>query len=103
MGDGGSGGRVEKVEVSFDEGKTWHEAQITEREHKDPKKKTFSWVQWRYDLAVSPSKNTETVSVMVRCHDSTGHTQDKTLEEIFNLSGTMVNHPMKIEFNYDVI
>lgn len=103
VGDGGSGAKVEKVELSFDGGKTWNVATITQRELKDPGKKVFSWVQWRYEHRVPVTKGTQSLMAMVRCYDSTGHTQDKTLEEIYNLSGTMVNSPLKVPFTYEVV
>jgi len=39
---------------------------------------------------------------MVRCFDSAGNKQDKTVEELFNLSGTFGNHPFKVNFTYDI-
>ena len=41
---------VDKVEVSFDSGKTWTKANITLREEKDPSKRVFSWVLWEYQI-----------------------------------------------------
>lgn len=35
VGEGGAGAAVVKVEVSFDGGRSWREAKITQRENKD--------------------------------------------------------------------
>ena len=49
IGDGQSGGKITKVELSFDEGKSWNEAQLVAQEDKDPSKcKVFSWTIWTY-------------------------------------------------------
>ena len=51
VGDGISGGKITKVELSFDEGKSWKEASLIAQENKDPSKnKVFSWTLWKYDL-----------------------------------------------------
>lgn len=53
VGEGGMGGAITKVEVSFDGGRLWKEAKITQRENKDPKSsKVFSWVHWEYDYTI---------------------------------------------------
>ena len=75
VGSGHHGGRVTKVEVSFDNGKTWKEAKITQREKKDEDKKVFSWVQWKYVLPIDPKEKNKKMSVMVRCEDSSGANQ----------------------------
>ncbi len=103
VGEGGTGARVTKVEVSGDDGKTWHEATITKREDKDPNMKCFSWVILSYDLKVDPpTKKARTQKVMVRAYDSEGHKMDKSIDELFNLSGTMVNPPHDVEFKYNL-
>jgi len=40
---------------------------------------------------------------MVRAYDSNGNKQDKTVEELMNLSGTMVNHPHKVTWRYRLV
>lgn len=102
MGDGMSGARVERVELSFDGGKTWNSAIITQREEKPPGEKVWSWVQWKYEHKVKVQRGKQSIAAMVRCFDSAGNKQDKTVEELFNLSGTFGNHPFKVNFTYDI-
>jgi hypothetical protein len=53
VGEGGQGGAVTKVEVSFDGGRTFNEAKITQRENKDWKtQKVFSWVHWEFPYRI---------------------------------------------------
>ena len=54
-GDGAKGTQIEKVEVSFDEGETWHEAHDYIKEQKEQGKKVFSWTLWKYNLTPPPS------------------------------------------------
>lgn len=80
VGEGGTGARITKVELSSDNGKTWHEATITKREEKDQGKKVFSWVHWSYDLKVTPpTQKLRPQKVIVRAYDSEGHKMDKTI------------------------
>lgn len=74
VGDGGVGARVVKVELSFDEGKTWTEAKITNREEKDPTHPVFSWAHWEYVHKLNLKHNRSgKIVAMVRSIDSAGN------------------------------
>lgn len=59
-------GRVEKVEVSVDEGNTWHEAALGKE------RAPFAWVLWEY-VWRSPASGEHTL--MARAFDDQGRTQ----------------------------
>lgn len=101
-GDGNSGGKITKVEVSVDDGKTWKDAELTFQEKKDAaKNKVFSWTLWKYDIDVKHLKdNKNEISVTVRSYDSTGNKQDKNMDELYNLRGLLNNSPHNIKFTY---
>ena len=65
---------VSKVEVSFDDGKTWQEAQI-----KNPLS-TTTWILWAYEW--QPTSLGETF-VYARVTDGTGQTQTSTISDTF--------------------
>ena len=47
------GSRVAKVELSFDQGQSWKQAEIWAKEgSKDEGAKVFSWSLWKYTLPV---------------------------------------------------
>ena len=103
VGDGWTGGRIVKVQLSFDGGKTWNDAKIHAREKKGEDEKVFSWVQWKYVMPIDMKEKHKKISALVRAYDSTGHNQEHTMEDIMNLWGTFVNHPHKVYFNYHII
>lgn len=58
--------------------------------------KVFSWTLWKYTLDTSSIRGK--VSVMARATDSKGNSQDKPLQELFNLRGILNNAPHEVEF-----
>jgi hypothetical protein len=49
IGDGETGAKITKVEISLDEGRTWNDANLDESEDKDESNaKVFSWTLWNY-------------------------------------------------------
>ena len=92
------GSPVEKVLITFDNGANWEEATITKKEDKRPdKEKVFTWVLWEYKLDCTKLTDTK-VKAIVRCVDSLGATQDKPVEEQYNLRGLLNNSPHSIKF-----
>ncbi len=96
---------VDKVEISFDSGRTWTKSTITNREQKGPGAKIFSWVLWEHNIDVREFLNSEekakgTVRVTCKCTDTDGTTQDKTIDQIINVKGLLNNSPHTIEFNF---
>lgn len=82
-GDGDKGTQAVKVQLSFDEGKTWEDAHHYVKENK-PEGKVFSWTLWRYEikgeellkkLDISDNKDQIEVSVLCRAIGSDGELQ----------------------------
>jgi len=86
VGNQTKGTPVDRVELSFDSGKTWILSNIREREMKNPGAKVFSWVLWehtidaRHFLEGTSSSNEGTIRVTCKCTDVEGTTQDKTID-----------------------
>jgi len=78
--------------VSLDDGKTWQDADLTQREKN--KDKTFSWTLWRMDIPANQSK----VTAMVRAVDSDGTVQNGRMEDMFNARGLLNTSPHTISF-----
>lgn len=57
---------IKKVELSFDEGKTWVETKL------NPELGNYSWRRWKYDWT---PKNKGVNHVQVKATDNNGHTQ----------------------------
>ena len=102
IGDGESGASITKVEISLDEGKTWHQAILVEKENKDKESKVFTWTLWNYKVKVEGKLNDQEnkIKARVRAFDSTGHKQEAKLQELYNIRGLLNNSPHEITVSY---
>ena len=82
-------GKIVRVEVSLDEGKTWQRARL--REPNFP----FAWVRWDVDWNPTPGK----YSLQARATDNLGNTQPLTVpwNDKGLLYGGVVSHPVTVE------
>ena len=85
VGNQTKGVPVDRVELSFDSGKTWTKSTITHSENKEPGAKIFSWVLWEHTIDVrnfldSKDQKEGKVRVTCKCTDIEGTTQDKTID-----------------------
>merc|ERR1712100_134030 len=86
MGRAWSGfGRIERVDLSDDEGKTWTNASLTRCFNDDA-----AWVKWEVSWT-APRSVGSVVQLMVRATDSTGRTQPLDAESLRNVHGVCVN------------
>jgi sulfite oxidase len=77
-----NGGRtIERVEVTSDQGKQWHRAQLSNSG--DP----WSWTLWQVELTLTPGSHVLTA----RAWDSSGSTQPEDPAPIWNFKGYMNN------------
>ena len=103
VGSGKEGARIVKVVISTDGGMTWEPAKITKRENKDPKARCFSWVQWEHEVKVdNPGKDHKPLTIICKAFDDKGNNMNRPKEEVFNLSGVMVNPPHEIPCFYSL-
>jgi sulfite oxidase len=75
----GDGGHIAKVEVSANNGQTWHAAKLLS------KPKPYSWVLWELSLQIPKGAS----KLLVKATDSKGHTQPQELS--WNFKGYMNN------------
>lgn len=78
----GGGRGIVRVDISLDQGKTWHVAELV-----DPTSvsRQWAWTRWQINLPVTG----EEVPVWVRAVDSSYNTQPEGMEHIWNLRGLM--------------
>jgi hypothetical protein len=81
-------GKVTKVEVSLNGGKTWQQARL--REPNIP----FAWVRWDIDWSASPGQ----YQLQARATDDKGNTQPMSIpfNEKGYLYGAVITHPVTI-------
>ncbi|MEA5595835.1 sulfite oxidase [Rivularia sp. UHCC 0363] len=82
-------GKIVRVEVSLDEGQTWHIARL--REPNFP----FAWVRWDVDWNPVPGE----YSLQARATDNLGNTQPLTVpwNDKGLLYGAVVSHPVTVQ------
>ena len=90
----GGGRSIVKVEVSFDEGRTWREAKLLRGVNQDARK-SWAWVFWSFegeDLNLGDTNtNTSAAEVMCRATDFAGNQQPGEIKSIWNLRGLANN------------
>lgn len=86
LANGKGGRKVERVEVSYDRGVTWTQAEIVQRAD-------WSWCFWEIGLDLFPG----TYQLMVRAIDEAGHSQPEVIASVWNFKGYVNNAWHRIE------
>ena len=104
--DGITGNQVSRVQISFDDGKSWKECEIAWKESKPNHQKIYSWTLWRYTLDLESvhmselhmnDKGQEILRPMVRAIDTHGNIQKGEREDMYNLRGLLNSSRHQIE------
>jgi sulfite oxidase len=82
----GTGARIARVEVSCDDGATWREAAIIEREG------AWAWCFWRADVELAPGAHI----LVVRAFDTAGNAQPQDIGAVWNFKGYLNNAPHRV-------
>ncbi len=77
----GGGRRVERVEVSIDEGRHWASATLLAEEA------TWAWRLWEVELVLPAGE----CAIVVRAWDSAAQTQPSSVDQVWNFKGYMNN------------
>jgi sulfite oxidase len=86
----GGGRRVERVDLSTDEGRTWTGADLLEDEDEP-----WAWRLWEANLELDPGRH----QVVVRALDSAADTQPEDAGSIWNFKGYVNNAWHKVRVN----
>lgn len=86
------------MDVSLDQGKTWHVAELMDPVNVS---RQWAWTRWQANLPTDSSKGE--VPVWVRAVDSSYNTQPEGMEHIWNLRGLMAvgYHKIKVVLKVD--
>jgi len=77
----GGGRRIERVEVSIDDGRNWTPAQLASDEN------PWAWRFWDAEVSIAAGKH----EIVVRAWDSAAQTQPSRVEQVWNFKGYMNN------------
>lgn len=83
----GGGHGIERVDVSADGGKNWHNADIISNSDQEPNK-VWAWCQWEAEI---PIQTSEQVELVCKAVDSAYNVQPETSAGIYNLRGVLSN------------
>jgi sulfite oxidase len=73
----GEGAGVSRVEISLDQGRTWHQAELA------PPRSPWAWRHWSLTVDTEPGP----LTVTARAWDTTGATQPESAEALWNPRG----------------
>ncbi|PSN45459.1 putative sulfite oxidase, partial [Blattella germanica] len=93
----GSGQKIVRVDVTADEGKTWHVAQFTGQDQKANPPHHWAWTLWKVEIPIQPGK--KQVELWVKAVDSCYNTQPEKFENIWNLRGVLNTAYHRIKVN----
>jgi sulfite oxidase len=91
---GYQGSKLRKIELSFDEGKTW--CPVDKMQFHEEDGKVYGWTIWEYNYEL---KDKGAKSIWVRAEDSMGNIQPLTSDDIWNVRGLMNNAVHKVKIN----
>lgn len=91
----GGGNRIVRVDITTDEGKTWHVADIEQTE--EAPGRHWGWSLWSIKVPIEGSA--KEVSVWAKAVDSNYNVQPERFENIFNFRGVLSNayHRIKLK------
>lgn len=89
----GGGRKIIRVDVTNDEGKTWHTADLTE-DLQTKQGRYWSWTLWKVELPVA--KNTKETKIYAKAVDSAYNVQPESFENIYNIRGLLCNAYHKV-------
>ena len=92
----GGGSRIIRVDVTFDEGKTWTEAEIMHQDH-TAEPRHYGWTLWRIPSMQVPRG--KQMKVWTKAVDSSYNVQPESFEHIWNLRGVLSNAYSKVTYN----
>ena len=86
-----------RVDISSDQGETWHIAELVGQDTNAEEGRYYAWTIWSLDLPVNKSKGS--VEIWAKAVDSQCNTQPESFKNIWNLRGFLGNayHRVKID------
>ncbi|KAI1474164.1 Oxidoreductase, molybdopterin-binding domain-containing protein [Daldinia eschscholtzii] len=100
----GGGREIQRVDISFDGGETWDQAQLVDDTKLERGSKAWCWKRWRYETGLSEvaksSKDGSKATVVVKATDDAYNTQPETHKSIYNPRGNLATAWHRVDINY---
>ncbi len=87
----GGGRKITRVDVSADDGKSWHQAELLPDESLGSK--AWSWKRWRWVIPMTQARS----CFVVKAADEAGNSQPKEYEPYWNFRGNLTNSWHRVE------
>lgn len=98
----GGGRSIVRVDVSADDGKTWHTAELQPEGQQQPRGRAWAWTQWTCDVPVPAEvvkAGSGKVTLVCKATDSSFNVQPERADGSWNLRGILMNawHRVPVE------
>ena len=97
----GGGNNIIRVDVSIDDGETFHVAELKEG-NKQPKYKAYAWTFWSIKIPIKNNENNENnenkFTVVCKATDINYNTQPENIKDIWNLRGILNNSLHRVNY-----
>lgn len=92
----GGGRRIVRVDLTADQGKNWHVAELEQED--EPDGRHYGWSLWTIRIPVDPKLKGKEIEIWAKAVDSAYNVQPESFENIWNLRGVLSNayHRVKI-------
>lgn len=85
----GGGKAIVRVDVTADQGRTWHVAQFTGQDSQAPLTRHWGWTLWKVSIPVEA--NAREVEIWSKAVDASYNTQPENFANVWNLRGVLAN------------
>lgn len=93
----GGGNAIVRVDLTLDNGKSWHVADLVQPKEVNKNGRQWSWTLWKAKLPAP--KNVQEVEIWSKAVDSNYNVQPETFENTWNLRGVLSSAYHRIKIN----
>ncbi|XP_076758471.1 sulfite oxidase [Xylocopa sonorina] len=96
----GGGRKIIRVDITNDQGKTWHTANLVAEDANAKEGRYWSWTLWTIDLPVK--KEWKEIEIWAKAVDASYNVQPESFKNIWNLRGFLCNayHRVKVKLEH---
>lgn len=96
----GGGRKIIRVDVTNDQGETWHTANLDAEDNNAKIGRYWSWTLWSVDLPVK--KELKEMEIWTKAVDASYNIQPESIKNIWNLRGFLCNayHKIKVKLEH---
>lgn len=91
----GGGRKIIRVDVTNDNGETWHTANLSAQDIQAKEGQYWSWTLWNVELPVD--KNSKKIDIWAKAVDSAYNVQPESFKNIYNIRGLLCNAYHRIQ------